>query len=54
MGVTVEAINEAFKVELLGLRSKFTVVERGFELTSHVVSATLVLPKHLEHLLATS
>jgi hypothetical protein len=54
MGVTVEAINEAFKVKLLGLRSEFPVVEHGFELTSGVISATLVLPKHLEDLLDAS
>ena len=50
MSMAVEAVDEAFEVGLPGLKSKLTIIERRLELASGVKTATLIFPKHIEHL----
>jgi len=51
MGMAMKAVNQTLEVQLVGLGSKVTVVEGGLKLASGIEAATLVLPKHIEHLL---
>jgi len=51
MGVTMEAVHEAFEVQLTGFGSKIAVVECSFELASSVKATALVFPEHVQHLL---
>ena len=53
MGVTVEAINEAFEVQLTGFGSEITIVECSLELASGVEATALIRSKHVQHLLNT-
>ena len=45
----MEAINEAFEVEVMSQGAKITVVECGLKLAAGVKAAALFLPKYIEH-----
>ena len=51
MGVSMEAVHEAFEVQLTGFGSKIAVVECSFELASGVEATALVFPEHVQHFL---
>jgi hypothetical protein len=51
VGVTVEAVDEAFEIEISGQGSKIAVVKCSLELTPGVKTTALVPPEHVKHLL---